>query len=232
MGPFLFSSRLAARRHGGPHIDAPGPSVPGYSYARCLMLAKHNRERALVFRIAPRDRYYGGMPRRSHVIHTLLAFARQRAAFDEPRCRLVLDLIETTEALKNALRAHVGLPEGRFGALVTLFAAAPSPVSSAEIAEQTGISRSAITDVLDRLEADRLVARHRDTTDRRIIYVTITEAGQALIETAIGHFLDTAGRSASRVAPDRIENLLTVFAQLREGAVVVNQASPSTATLS
>lgn len=168
------------------------------------------------------------MQRRSFIVQTLLAVARQRAAFDEQRCRLVLELIETTETVKSSLRAHVGLPEGRFGALVSLFASDPSPVSSAELAEHTGISRSAITDVLDRLEADHFVARHRDTVDRRIIYVTLTDSGRTAIDAAIGRLLETADRSAGHIVPERIENLLAALAQLRDGATALTTTEPST----
>ncbi len=158
------------------------------------------------------------MQRRSLVIHTLLAVARQRAGLDEPRCRIVLELLSTAESVKAALRERLGISEGRFAALVSLFATDPSPISSAEIALHAGISRSAITDVLDRLEADKFIVRHRDTADRRIIYVNITPAGRTEVEAALKRFLEAAGHTADAVPAANFDVLHAAFAQFHPGA--------------
>lgn len=130
----------------------------------------------------------------------------------------MLELISAAEAVKATLRDRLGLSEGRFAALVALFARDPSPITSADLATHAGVSRSAITDVLDRLEADQLILRHRDTVDRRIIYVSITPVGRAEVDAALTRFLRAAGHAAREVSPATFELLHTTLAQFHEGA--------------
>jgi DNA-binding MarR family transcriptional regulator len=110
---------------------------------------------------------------------------------------------------------------------VTLFATDPSPISSAELAEHAGITRSAITDVLDRLEADRLIRRHRDTADRRIIYVTITEQGRAEVDAALTRFIATAGQVAQGVPAASFDVLHESFTQLETAASSITRSLSS-----
>ena len=51
----------------------------------------------------------------------------------------------------------------------------------AHIADNIGVDRSAVTRLLDRLEAKSLIARVHDGLDRRSIKIHITETGQNLI---------------------------------------------------
>jgi len=52
----------------------------------------------------------------------------------------------------------------------------------AQIAENLGVDRSAITRLVDRLEKKGLVARAQDGLDRRSIQITLTRAGEAMVE--------------------------------------------------
>lgn len=53
-------------------------------------------------------------------------------------------------------------------------------VSARELADATGIDAGAMTRLVDRLVAKGLVERMRGSTDRRIVRLSLTEAGQAV----------------------------------------------------
>jgi MarR family 2-MHQ and catechol resistance regulon transcriptional repressor len=56
------------------------------------------------------------------------------------------------------------------------------PLTQGAISSKILKSTSNITTVIDNLERDGLVRRDRDTKDRRVIHVQLTEAGQRKIE--------------------------------------------------
>ena len=83
----------------------------------------------------------------------------------------------TNEALKAA-----GLVTPLYGTLTTLDASGPA--SQQAIAERLGLSGTAILKTVDRLEADGLVKRRRDPTDRRAYALELTPAGHATLQRA------------------------------------------------
>lgn len=58
------------------------------------------------------------------------------------------------------------------------------PITAAQLARAIHVSPSTLVGVLDRLEKKGLVARLRDSTDRRRLNITLTEAGRALAAAA------------------------------------------------
>lgn len=58
------------------------------------------------------------------------------------------------------------------------------PTESHEIARLAGLSRAAISSAVNTLERDGLVERHRESTDRRIVTVHLTEDGNARLTAA------------------------------------------------
>ncbi|MDT8446524.1 MAG: MarR family transcriptional regulator [bacterium] len=62
--------------------------------------------------------------------------------------------------------------------------AAQGPVSVAHLAKAVFLSASTVVGILDRLELKGLVQRARDLKDRRVVWVSLTEAGQSFAKTA------------------------------------------------
>src|ERR671923_2914886 len=62
------------------------------------------------------------------------------------------------------------------------------PLTQGEVSQKILKSVSNMTTVIDNLERDGLVCRERDTKDRRVIHVHLTEAGLKKIEAVLpGH---------------------------------------------
>lgn len=60
------------------------------------------------------------------------------------------------------------------------------PVESHEIARLAGLSRAAISSAVNTLERDGLVDRRRESADRRVVTVYLTDDGAARLEAAYG----------------------------------------------
>ena len=56
------------------------------------------------------------------------------------------------------------------------------PLSQGEVSQKVLKSGSNMTTVIDNLERDGLVRRERDTNDRRVVHIHLTEAGKGKIE--------------------------------------------------
>jgi DNA-binding MarR family transcriptional regulator len=73
--------------------------------------------------------------------------------------------------------AAVNLSAPKFGAL-SVMVAEDQPLSLSELAEKLTCVRSNITQLVDRLEADGLVKRADDPTDRRGVRAELTKLGR------------------------------------------------------
>jgi DNA-binding MarR family transcriptional regulator len=128
----------------------------------------------------------------SQSARTLLALAGGRNGIDAARCSLAFAYLGDAERLRGCLRSALArhrLSDLQFAILVLLFAAEPDSVPMAVLAHRAGVSRSAVTDAFDGLDASGLASRARDRRDRRIIHGRITAAGHEKIDKAIDDYL-------------------------------------------
>ena len=86
-----------------------------------------------------------------------------------------------TQNVEAAL-AKAGLPQlAWYDVLWALHRAPGKALRMGELADQVTISRSGLTRLVDRIEAEGLLERHPSEGDRRAIDVAITPAGSALL---------------------------------------------------
>jgi DNA-binding MarR family transcriptional regulator len=96
---------------------------------------------------------------------------------------LLLDAARAVETRAEGALAEVGLSLAKLGALRHLVLAA-EPLMLSQLAERHCCGKSNVTQLIDRLEADGLVARVSDPGDRRTVRATVTVAGRAAYERA------------------------------------------------
>ena len=86
----------------------------------------------------------------------------------------------------NDLEARVHRPAGwsLAGFRVMFLLWVVGPVESFEIARLTGLSRAAISSAVNTLERDGLVDRRRESDDRRVVTVYLTDDGATRLESA------------------------------------------------
>lgn len=85
---------------------------------------------------------------------------------------------------------------GRQGAL------APS-----ELAKRVALSQATVTGIVDRLAARQLVTRERSATDRRLVDVSITSAGEALLEQAPSALQETFVERLGELSPTKQQTI-------------------------
>lgn len=86
---------------------------------------------------------------------------------------------ETVEARLSRLRAEDGITSSQFLVLEALYHI--GPMNQRSLGEKLQKSGSNMVTVIDNLEKRNLVARRRDTEDRRHILVHLTDEGYAFI---------------------------------------------------
>lgn len=74
---------------------------------------------------------------------------------------------------------------------VVLSAVAAGAPTQLAIAAMAGLDKSTLIPVLDRLEADQLLQRHPDPSDRRVRLVTLTPAGRRALEKSVSTVMAT-----------------------------------------
>lgn len=94
--------------------------------------------------------------------------------------RIVFSLIHAAQSIEGYLEkalATVNLSGPKFAALSVLVAE-DQPLSLSELAQKLTCVRSNVTQLVDRLEADGLVKRTDDPSDRRAVRAEVTRLGR------------------------------------------------------
>jgi len=85
------------------------------------------------------------------------------------------------QAIDRRLK-YLGVSQASWTA-IAVAAKAQQPLSQSELADQLGVEGATMVAMVDRLVKAGLASREPSTTDRRIKYVVITEAGYRLYDT-------------------------------------------------
>jgi DNA-binding MarR family transcriptional regulator len=88
-----------------------------------------------------------------------------------------------TQDLEAAVHRPLGLTYPGFRVLFTILMAGPTEPS--RLARLVGVSRPATSVVVSTLQRQGFVTRRRDSADRRVISVVLTELGEAVVREAI-----------------------------------------------
>jgi len=138
-------------------------------------------------------------------------------ATSNPLKALLVTAHAVEERLECALEP-VGLSLAKFKVLAQLVAAG-EPLPLRALADMSSCVRSNITQLMDRLEGERLVMRADDPRDRRSIRAELTAEGRARHASA-AKALDNAEREIfSGLTASRRETLLELLGSLQVGTV-------------
>lgn len=113
-------------------------------------------------------------------------------------------LVRATESVVARVTrplAAVGLTEGQFGVLEMLLHL--GPLSQREIGRKQFRSGGNVTVVVDNLERRGLVRRERDSDDRRLVIVHLTDAGRSLIVSVFPQHVTRIIESLAALSPEQ-----------------------------
>lgn len=138
--------------------------------------------------------------------------------FDSPEQEVFLNLWRTYDrlrALEDALFGEYDLTAQQYNALRLLKAARPRSMPTLQLAGRL-ISRAPdITRLLDKLEARGLVRRDRPADNRRVVGVTITEAGLALLKLLARPVRECARRQLGHLSAEQQRQLVELLRAAR-----------------
>jgi DNA-binding MarR family transcriptional regulator len=83
-------------------------------------------------------------------------------------------------------------------------------MTQSELSKQVSMGVSSINGVIDRLEKKELVTRQRDTKDRRRVFVTVTDAGKKITQ------------SAPSLLQERFSDALRSLPELEQAAIALS----------
>jgi DNA-binding MarR family transcriptional regulator len=117
--------------------------------------------------------------------------------------------------LDAELRATHGLALSSFDVLVQLSLATNGRMQMHELAEAVHISRSGLTRLVDRLECQGLIERHRGERDPRQVFACITSSGlERLAETTPTHLAGVRRRFLEQLTRTQVRQLAVVWNRL------------------
>ena len=109
----------------------------------------------------------------------LEAIARRFPVIDARSLEACIWLLRTASIIAESSDAHYarhGLSRGRFHVLILLYQSPAGGLTPAELAEQSGVTRAAMTGQVDALVLAGLVAREADPADGRTYRVRLTDS--------------------------------------------------------
>jgi DNA-binding MarR family transcriptional regulator len=140
---------------------------------------------------------------------------------DDPRIRTFGLLLEAhaqlTRVLDADLQASDGISLQTFEVLLRISRADGGHVTMSELAGGVSLTTGGVTRLADRLEREGLVQRVSCPGDRRVVHLTLTDAGRSTLARALEHHLDALElRVASRLSPKDLPALERSLDALRQ----------------
>ena len=161
-----------------------------------------------------------GLDYLSFVDYAIAATTRELPAVDPVAMRLVLTLHRVTSALVYDLESAVHRPSGwswpGFRVLFVLWLA--GPLESKRVAELSGMSRAAVSALVNTLERDELVSRSRSAYDRRAVALALTAAGHEAITSAFRAHNEREQAWAAALSKPEQTALIGLLDKLMSGA--------------
>lgn len=120
----------------------------------------------------------------------LLEASREFPDLDPSATEVFLNLLRAGDEAFRIVESHMAqheISQGRFGVLMALLGncrrndGKEVPLTPAELAERTGVTRATITGLVDTLERAGYVTRTPHPDDRRMMSVALTKRGQKLL---------------------------------------------------
>jgi DNA-binding MarR family transcriptional regulator len=154
----------------------------------------------------------------------LLEGARRFPELDPSACEVYLHLLRSgDEAFRSCgepLEAH-GISAGRFTVLMLLLRkrddVCGGVLTPAELADKAGVTRATMTGLIDTLERDGFVRREPNPNDRRMTPVTLTPAGEALLQSVVPAYFQRMGSLVAHLSESERRMLVTLLSKLVRG---------------
>ena len=150
---------------------------------------------------------------------------------DPAATEFAINVLYTAELLGRRLDQvlrDVGLTRGSFNVLQIL-EGATAPLTPTDVSSRLTVTSATVTGLLDTLEARGLVRREPHPSDRRSIQVTVTSAGQRLVDALVPELIEHEKAWAAGLAPPRRAQLLRLLGDVQDHLRSLDDANEASA---
>jgi DNA-binding MarR family transcriptional regulator len=169
----------------------------------------------------------------------LLEAAKEFPELDPSAVEAFLHLLRTGDevfGVTDRSLADRNISHGRFGVMMLLWRTAQpqaaklmgadpciaGPRTPAELADAAGVTRATMTGLVDTLERDGFVKREPDLSDRRMMSVRLTPAGERFLDEYLpGHFKAIAALMSPLTETER-KTLVRLLGKVQQHAASLN----------
>lgn len=151
--------------------------------------------------------------------HKLKDEIKQAKSFPSLEAEVILTLLRTADALSRGVEEILklaGLSGTQYNVLRILRGAGEQGLCCREAAERMITRDPDITRLVDRLERRGLITRSRDSRDRRVITVRISEAGRKILKDLDGPIEEFNRNRLSHMDKGDLRKLLELLEAARE----------------
>jgi len=147
----------------------------------------------------------------------LLEKAERYPAMDIHVSEAYLHVLRTGTILHHCaerlLAAH-GISYGRF-MILALLSRSQGPISVCKLAEMAGVTTPTVSAVLSGMVRDGLVRREEDSSDRRVVRISLEPAGQKMLDTVIPHLLAYQAEVMADLDEEGLKHVVALLSQVR-----------------
>lgn len=116
---------------------------------------------------------------------------------------------------QQVLKKH-GLTDSQYNVLRILRGAGPDGLRCSDIGERMITPDPDITRLISRLQQRKLVGRHRDTRDRRVVHIRISPAGSSTLQD-LDPVVEASGKAMlGHLSQDKLTLLIELLEEVRQ----------------
>lgn len=148
----------------------------------------------------------------------LLEELKQTKPFESLEVEAYLNIIKTADYLHHSAAVVLkgrNISEAQYNVLRILRGAGDDGLKCSEVGERMVTRDPDITRLLDRLEKQQLIERHRSQTDRRVVTTRITETGLRLLEELDAPIRQQSVAMFARLQPAQLQALIESLEAIR-----------------
>jgi MarR family 2-MHQ and catechol resistance regulon transcriptional repressor len=124
-----------------------------------------------------------------------------------------------TRGIEQRIQEHgFDLSRPRYSIVRMLYLSPEQAIAQSEIAQALGVSGSNVTQLIDALVSDRWVERITSSSDKRVTYAALTEAGKERASKLVPAIVDYMVESCSALTADEHNELRRLITKVRETA--------------
>lgn len=137
---------------------------------------------------------------------------------EKEKCVQLLNFAEelATEFEKSCAEENLNRTEVSMLSIIRRAALSGKKVISTQIANELSITRSAVSQTVDRLEERGYVVREHSETDKKIAYIVLSESYKAKIEDKSQELIVVAERVFSEMGEEQTQTLLSLLSRFRD----------------